>query len=159
MSLYFFFHAKTSRLKREHGWGSNLKQVRMTDLAARTADEMLPWYVYLMPIVITIGLIVYTERNMQIYPNSFQHIGELTVQPDAFSTKTPFSVITLLLILLIMQGMMLGINELTKRSGIKINASQKKKSRAQQLSFRKYTSWLLFMTTYLSRFSSAFFSS
>src|SRR5690606_4734979 len=39
MSLYFYFHAKTSSLKREQKWGSELKQVKITDLAIRTADE------------------------------------------------------------------------------------------------------------------------
>ena len=70
-------------------------------------------------------------------------------QADAFSPKTPFSAIALLLILLIMQGMMLGINVFTKQSGIKLNAAKRKASQVQQLSFRKYTSWLLFMISVL----------
>ena len=48
-----------------------------------------------------------------------------------------------------MQGMMFGINVFTKQSGIKLNAAKRKTSQIQQLSFRKYTSWLLFMISVL----------
>jgi uncharacterized membrane protein len=147
MILYLLFHAKTSRLKREHQWGANLKQVRITDLAIRTADEMLPWYIYIVPVVITIGLMAYTAIQFENLPNLIPTHWGIDGQPDAFSQKTVLSVMALPLILLIMQGMMLGINEMTKKSGIKINAVNRKKSRAQQLSFRKYSSWFLFATT------------
>ena len=46
MGLYFYFHAKITRLKRVNKWGQNLKQVRITDLAIRTKDEMLPSFIY-----------------------------------------------------------------------------------------------------------------
>ena len=147
MILYFLFHAKTSRLKREQQWGTNLKQVRITDLAIRSADEMLPWYIYIVPIVITLGLISYTIIQYENLPNLIPTHWGIDGQPDAFSEKTIISAIALPLILLIMQGMMLAINEMTKKSGIKISATNRKRSRAQQLSFRKYTSWLLFATT------------
>jgi uncharacterized membrane protein len=149
MILYFLFHAKTSRLKRDNKWGANLKQVRVTDLAVRTADEMLPWYIYIVPIVITIGLIAYTAIQYENFPNLIPTHWGIDGQPDAFSEKTVLSVMALPIILLIMQGMMLGINEMTKRSGIKINAINRNRSRAQQLSFRKYSSWFLFATTTL----------
>ena len=149
MTLYFIFHAKTSRLKRENKWGENLKQVRITDIAIRTADEMLPWYIFLVPILITIGAIAYTATQYANLPDLIPTHWGIDGQPDAFSTKTHFSVLALPLILLVMQGMMLGINELTKRSGIKISATNKKRSRAQQLSFRKYSSWFLFLTVLL----------
>ena len=44
---------------------------------------------------------------------------------------------------------MLGINALTKRSGIKLNPAKSKSSQVQQLSFRKYTSWFLLLTSFL----------
>ncbi|MCZ2258022.1 DUF1648 domain-containing protein [Sporosarcina sp. G11-34] len=144
MALYFLFHAKISRLKHQNHWGTDLKQVRITDLAIRTADEMLPWTIYLLPMLITIGLIAYTVTQYANLPELIPTHWGIDGQPDAFSKKTPFSSIALLLILFIMQGMMLAINEFTKRSGIKISATNKKKSRAQQLSFRKYSSWFLF---------------
>lgn len=156
MALYFILHAKTSRLKRDNMWGAELKQVRITDIAIRTADEMLPWYIYLVPIIITIGMIAYTAMQYANLPDLIPTHWGINGQPDAFSEKTPFSAISLPLILLVMQGMMLGINELTKRSGIKINATNKKRSSAQQLSFRKYTSWFLFLTVLLMTILFAF---
>lgn len=149
MALYFLLHAKTTRLKRNQKWGMNLKEVRITDIAIRTADEMLPWYIYLVPIIITIGIIAYTATQYTNLPDLIPTHWGIDGKPDAFSPKTPFSAIALPLILLVIQGMMLGINELTKKSGIKINATNKKKSRAQQLTFRKYTSWFLFTTILL----------
>lgn len=149
MTLYFWFHAKTTRLKQQNKWGVELQQVRIADLAVRTADEMLPWTIYLLPMLITISIIAYTITQYAQLPELIPTHWGINGQPDAFTQKTPFSSIALLLILLLIQGMMLGINELTKRSGIKLSATQKKKSRAQQLSFRKYTSWFLFATVLL----------
>lgn len=120
MALYFVFHAKTTKLKTENQWGAKLKQVRLVDLAARTADEMLPFTFFLLPMVITIGLIIYTTIQYPQLPELIPTHWGIDGQPDAFTEKTPFSAIALLLILLIMQGMMAGINEFTKRSGIKI---------------------------------------
>lgn len=149
MALYFLFHAKMTRLKRSSNWGASLKQVRIAELAIRTKDEMLPWYVYALPMIITIGLIAYTFTQYANLPDLIPTHWGPNGQPDAFSTKTPFSVIALLLILFVMQGMMLCINTITKQSGIKLSATKSKTSRVQQLSFRKYTSWFLFMTSVL----------
>ncbi|QUW22654.1 DUF1648 domain-containing protein [Sporosarcina sp. Marseille-Q4063] len=156
MILYFLFHAKTSRLKRDNNWGANLKQIRVTDLAARTADEMLPWYIYIVPMIITIGLMAYIAIQFENLPDLIPTHWGIDGQPDAFSEKTVLSVMALPLMILIMQGMMLVINEMTKRSGIKINATNRKRSRAQQLSFRKYSSWFLFAITTLQTILFAF---
>ncbi|QNK89769.1 DUF5808 domain-containing protein [Sporosarcina sp. FSL K6-1540] len=149
MGLYFYFHAKTTRLKQLNEWGLHLKQVRIADLAIRTKDEMLPSFLYALPMIITIGLIAYTATQYSSMPSMIPTHWGPSGQADAFSPKTPFSVIALLLILLVMQGMMLGINAFTKNSGIKLNAAKRKTSQIQQLSFRKYTSWLLFMISVL----------
>ena len=124
MGLYFYFHAKTTRLKRINEWGAHLKQVRIADLAIRTKDEMLPSFLYALPMIITVGLIAYTATQYSSMPDMIPTHWGPNGQADAFSPKTPFSVIALLLILLIMQGMMLGINAFTKQSGIKLNASK-----------------------------------
>ncbi|WP_318614282.1 DUF1648 domain-containing protein [Sporosarcina sp. YIM B06819] len=150
MALYLYFHAKTTQLKRAHNWGADLKQIRIVDLAIRTKDEMLPSSIYALPMAITIGLIAYTASQYGNMPDMIPTHWGPNGQPDAFSPKTPFSVIALLLIQLIMQGMLLGFNALIKRSGIKLNAAKSKSSQVQQLSFRKYSSWFLFMTTVLS---------
>ncbi len=149
MGLYFYFHAKTTQLKHTNEWGANLKQVRIAELAIRTKDEMLPSFVYALPMIITVGLIAYTATQYSNIPEMIPTHWGPNGKADAFSEKTPFSVIALLLILLVMQGMMLGINVFTKQSGIKLNVAKSKSSQVQQLSFRKYTSWLLFMTSVL----------
>ena len=149
MGLYFYFHAKTTHLKRYNDWGQNLKQVRITDLSMRAKDEMLPSFFYALPMIITVGLIAYTATQYNSMPDMIPTHWGPSGQADAFSRKTPFSVIALLLILLVMQGMMLGINAFTKQSGIKLNAAKRQTSQIQQLSFRKYTSWFLFMTSVL----------
>lgn len=42
LSLYFYFHGKTTQLKRQNHWFENLQQVKITDLNIRSKDEMLP---------------------------------------------------------------------------------------------------------------------
>ena len=149
MVLYLYFHTKTTRLKRSNQWGAELKQIQITDLAMRSKDEMLPSFLYALPMLITGGLIAYTATQYDQMPDMIPTHWGPSGQPDAFSPKTPFSVIALPLMLLIMQAMMLGTNVFTKRSGIKLNPAKGRTSQIQQLSFRKYTSWFLFMTTVL----------
>ncbi|MGE7186229.1 DUF1648 domain-containing protein [Peribacillus sp. NPDC006672] len=149
MTMYLYFHAKTTKLKRTHNWGAGLKQVRIADLASHAKDEMLPSYIFVLPSLITVGLMVYTASRYSQLPDMIPTHWDVTGQPDAFSPKTPFSTISILLILLVIQGMMLGINVMTKRSGIKLTSAKKKSSQIQQLAFRKYSSWFLFLTTVL----------
>ncbi|MEK3933946.1 DUF5808 domain-containing protein [Sporosarcina sp. FSL W7-1349] len=149
MVLYFYFHVKTTKLKRENEWGAGLKQIRVADLAIRTKDEMLPSPFYILPMVISLGLIAYTFTQYAGMPDLIPTHWGPDGQPDAFTSKTPFSVVSLPLILLVMQAMMWGIHWMTKRSGIKISAVRNRTSAVQQLSFRKYTSWFLFLTTLL----------
>lgn len=149
MGLYFYFHAQTTRLKHRKNWGADLKQVRIAELAIRTKDEMLPSYVYVLPMIITIGLMAYTATQYSNMPDLIPTHWDAFGQADTFSKKTPFSVIALLLILLITQTMMAGINTFTKQSGIKLSAVKRKTSRVQQLSFRKYTSWFIYMMSIL----------
>lgn len=147
MALYLYFHIRTTKRKREHKWGDNLKRIRVADLTSRSNDEMLPSLMFALPIPITLGLIGYTALQYGVMPEMIPTHWGPDGQPDAFTQKNPFSVIALLLILLVMQGMMLAINASTKKSGVKLNASKRSTSRIQQLSFRKYTSWLLFLVS------------
>ncbi|MCM3711796.1 DUF1648 domain-containing protein [Sporosarcina luteola] len=147
MGLYLYFHIKTMKRKRENKWGDNLKRVRVADLTSRSNDEMLPSLMFALPIPITLCLIVYTAIQYGAMPDMIPTHWGPNGQPDAFTVKSPFSVIAMLLILAIMQVMMLAINYFTKKSGVKLNASKRSTSRIQQLSFRKYTSWLLFLVS------------
>lgn len=149
MALYLYFHTKTTRLKQSNHWGVELKQIQIADLAIHSKNEMLPSILYALPMLITIGLIAYTGTQYGHIPNMIPTHWGPNGQPDAFSPKTPFSVVALLLILLVIQGMMLGIHAFTKRSGIKLNPAKGKTSQVQQLAFRKYTSWFLFMVSVL----------
>ncbi len=149
MVLYLYFHTKTTRLKRSNEWGAELKQIKIADLAMHSKDKMLPSFLYVLPMLISGGLITYTATQYSQMPDMIPTHWGPSGQPDAFSPKTPFSVIALPLILLILQVMMLGFNVFTKRSGIKLNPAKGRTSQVQQLSFRKYTSWFLFMTSVL----------
>ncbi|MDN4607263.1 DUF1648 domain-containing protein [Sporosarcina highlanderae] len=157
MILYLYFHIQTTKRKRKMKWGENLKKVRVADLARRSNDEMLPSIIFALPMAITIGLIVYTISQYSAMPDMIPTHWGPNGQPDAFTEKNPFSVIALLLILLVMQGMMVAINTFTKKSGVKLNATKRNTSRIQQLSFRKYTSWFMFLTTILLTILFGFF--
>ncbi|PKR83366.1 DUF1648 domain-containing protein [Heyndrickxia camelliae] len=149
MSLYFYFHAKTLQRKKEQKWMVDVKPVKITDLNVRLQDEMLPWYVFLLPVIITLGLVVYTALQYPNLPEQIPMHWGPDGQPDSFSNKTPLSAILMLLILFVMQMMFLGIVEATKRSGIKINATNPTASKVRQLTLRKYSSWLMFIISFL----------
>lgn len=157
MVLYLYFHTKTTQLKRAGEWGSTTKQIRIADLQSHTKDEMLPPFMYALPMFITVGLIAYTASQYHSLPDMIPTHWGPSGQPDAFSPKTPFSAVALLLILLITQGMMIGVNHAIKRSGIKLNTRKKKSSQIQQLAFRKYTSWFLLLTSVLVTVLISFF--
>lgn len=149
MSLYFYFHGKVKQLKKSPKFAKNLKQVQITDITMRSQDSMLPSYVYFLPIIITIGMIGYTVSQYSILPEQIPTHWGPNGQADAFTAKTPFSVITLPLVLLIMQIMFLGMHLGTKKSGIKLSATHTTASRSRQLTLRKNTSWLMFLTSLL----------
>ncbi|MCC3359231.1 DUF1648 domain-containing protein [Bacillus sp. REN16] len=148
-TLYFYFHGKTLQLKKKMKWGKNAKQVQIADLSARAKDEMLPWYVFLVPMVITVGMIGYSIAQYDLLPGLIPTHWGPNGEADAFTEKTPISAISSLLMLLVMQVMFLGIQIGTKKSGIKLSATASNASRARQLTLRKYTSWIMFLTTIL----------
>lgn len=148
LSLYFYFHGKIKQLKQTNKWTENLKQVKVTDLSIRSQDEMLPWFVYLFPMIITIGLIIYTVMNYNLLPDQIPTHWGPTGEPDAFTDKTPFTAVLMPGILLLMQIMFIGIHIGTKKSGIKLSATNASASRKRQLGMRKYTSWLLFFVIF-----------
>lgn len=145
MALYFYFHAKTTQFKRNQNWDEDVKQVKIIDLNVRTQDEMLPWYVYILPIAVTLGVIGYTLANYANLPEQIPTHWGPDGKADSFAEKNPFSVISLPLIILIIQFMFLGMVEATKRSGIKLSAANTEGSKVRQLASRKYTSWFMFM--------------
>ena len=118
---------------------------------------MLPWYVYLLPMLITIGLIGYTAVNYQILPDQIPTHWGANGKADAFTNKTPFSAVSLLFVLLLMQVMFLGIHFGTKSSGIKLSAAATDSSRVRQLTLRKYSSWFMFLITILLTMMMSFF--
>ncbi|BCB02654.1 DUF1648 domain-containing protein [Bacillus sp. KH172YL63] len=149
LALYFYFHMKVTAYKQQQQWFKDRRQVNVSELNLRTKDEMLPWFVLTIPMVIAIGLIVFTLVNYNGFPDKFPTHWGPDGKPDAFTTKTYLSALTLPIVLLFMSGMFLGINELTRNSGIKLSAGNVKASRIRQLRLRKYTSWLLLFISIL----------
>ncbi|KGR77034.1 DUF1648 domain-containing protein [Ureibacillus manganicus] len=148
LSFYFYFHGKIKQLKHSSKWTENLKQVKVTDLSIRSQDEMLPWYVHILPMIITVGLIIYTVMNYELLPDNIPTHWGPTGEPDAFTAKTPFTAIQMPGMLLLMQFMFIGIHIATKKSGIKLSATNATASKKRQLGMRKYTSWLMFFVIF-----------
>ncbi|SDN47053.1 DUF1648 domain-containing protein [Bacillus sp. OK048] len=157
LALYFFFHGKTLQLKRESNWMENLTQVTITDLSVRAKDEMLPWYVYLIPLIITVGVIGYTVYQYDLLPEQIPTHWGINGEADAFTEKTPMSAIMLPLTLLVLLLMYIGIQVGTKKSGIKLSATSTNASRLRQLTLRKYTSWFMFLVSFLLTIMFSFF--
>ncbi|WP_338449704.1 DUF5808 domain-containing protein [Niallia oryzisoli] len=157
IALYFFYHGKTAQRKKAEKWGENVKRIKAADLSARVQDEMLPWYVFFLPMIITIGVLIYTISKYPVLPDQIPTHWGINGKPDAFTVKTPFSAIQMLIILLVMQVMMIAINLSTKRSGIKVSTTNTQATRARQLTLRKYSSWLTFITSVLLTMLFSFF--
>lgn len=149
MSLYFYFHGRIVQFKKKSMSTEDVNQVQIMDLTIRSKQEMLPWYIFLLPVIVTFGLISYTTIQYGILPEQLPTHWGINGEVDAFTAKTPLSVLSLPFILLIMQFMFLGINISTKRSGIKLSATSMQASSLRQLALRKYTSWFMFLISML----------
>lgn len=147
ITLYFVFHAQTKKRKLEKGWGANFKQVKVTDLSVRGDDAVLPWYLFALPMIVTVGMIAYTGFQYHLLPDQIPTHWGANGKPDAFTDKNPFSAISLPLILLVLQAMLFGINEGNRNSGIKLSPSSLEASRSRQLTLRKNTSIFMLMTS------------
>lgn len=157
LALYFFYHGKTVQRKKTEKWGENVKQVKTADLSARVQDEMLPWSVFLLPMFITIGVLIYTIMKYPVLPEQIPTHWGINGKPDAFTAKNPVSAIQMPLILLVMQAMMMAMNLSQKRSGIKVSAVNLKGTRTRQLALRKYSSWFTFVMSVLLTMLFSFF--
>lgn len=155
--LYFHFHKKVKNYKLTMNWSSELKEVGVADLSIRSIDNMPPWYIYIFPIVVTIGLIVYTLTQYSILPNDIPTHWGISGEADGFTEKSYFSSIQLLVVLLVMQIMFMAIQIGMKNSGIKLSATNVQASANRQLLLRKYTSWFLYFTILLITIMFAFF--
>ncbi|GGM18547.1 membrane protein [Paraliobacillus quinghaiensis] len=156
LTLYFYFHYKMTKLKKEQKWFGEIKQVRVADLEARSKDEMLASTFHLIPAVISVTLIILSMNLFDQLPNQIPTHWGPDGTPDAFTDKSWLSVLSLPIISLVFQFMFFGINLFTKQSGIKINAGNVKSSKLRQLRLRKYTSWFLFLTNILMTLLFAF---
>lgn len=145
--LYFTFHKKTKVYKNNMGWTQELKEVTVADLTIRSEENMAPWYIYLFPIIVVVGLAVYTFFQYDRLPNEIPTHWGANGKADAFSEKSPFKVMQLLMILFIMQMMFLAFHIAMKHSGIKLSATNLNASKKRQLTLRGYTSWFLLYTT------------
>ena len=145
VGFYFIMHSKMKRLKEQRRWYLDKNVVKVVDLGFQGKLQMLPRMVFIIPMVVSIGLIIYTIIKYPEMPDMVPTHWGPTGEADAFSEKSYFTVISLPLILLVMQIMFLFTSEGIKLSGTSISPRSKKTSVKQQLAFRKYSSWLSFV--------------
>lgn len=157
LALFYYFREKMKQYKEEMQWTKQMKQVSVVDVSVRSEDHLPPWFIYLFPMVITIGLIVYTLYQYDLLPNQIPTHWGLNGEPDAFTEKTPLTAIQMLLFLLLLQLMFLGIQIGMKFSGIKLSATNLTASKNRQLTLRKSTSWFSFYTVLLLTMLFSFF--
>ena len=155
-ALYLFFHAQTKNRKHDNGWGADFKSVKVTDLSVRSKDVILPWYIFAIPMIVTVGVIVYTGFQYHLLPDQIPTHWGINGKPDAFTDKNPFTAVSMPLIMLVLQAMFLGINEGKRNSGIKLSASSLAASRNRQLTLRKNSSIFMFFTSVLITILSTF---
>lgn len=145
LSFYFFYHYKITKLKQTNNWFGSIKQVHFADLNIRSKDEMLASYIYLIPVIISVCLMILTVNLYDQLPSRIPTHWGPNGEPDAFSDKSWMVALGMPITLVLMQLMFYGINVFTKRSGIKISAGNVMSSQLRQLRLRKYSSWFLFV--------------
>lgn len=157
LALYIYFHEKMKHYKEKMQWEKQLKQVAVVDLTVRSEENLPPWYIYLFPMLITIGLLGYTILQYDVLPNQIPTHWGPSGEPDAFTEKTPFTAIQLPIFSLVFQLMFMGIQVGMKFSGIKLSATNVKASKNRQLKLRKLSSWFLFFMVLLMTMLFTFF--
>jgi len=157
LALFYYFREKMKQFKKEMQWEGELKQVAVVDLSARSEEQLPPWTIYLFPMIVTMGLIGYTFYQYDLLPNQIPTHWGPSGEPDAFTKKTPFSAIQMLVLLLILQLMFLGIQLGIKVSGIKLSATNLSASKNRQLTLRKSSGWFTFYVVLLITMLIAYF--
>jgi len=145
LGLYGKNHVNLIKLKKEEQWGAGQKERKVVDLQFREHLKLLPNIYFIIPILFNMGLWIYGLSQYDNLPSQIPTHWGPNGEADAFAEKSWFSVSAMPLMVLIIQGMLLFFNAAMKQSGAKIQVRSKKRSREQQLAFRKYSSWLLFL--------------
>ena len=147
IGLYAKNHMTLSTWKKEEKWTFGQIERKVVDLQFREQLKLLPSMYFILPMLVTFSLGIYGWSQYDLLPEQIPTHWGPNGEPDDFANKSWFSVSSLPLTTLLLQGMLLFFNGAMKQSGAKIQVRSKKKSRAQQLAFRKYSSWLLFVVT------------
>ncbi len=147
MGLYAKNHISLANWKKSEKWTEGQNERKVVDLQFREQLKLLPSLFFVIPMLITLGLGVLGLSQYDTLPNQIPTHWGPSGEADAFAEKSWASVSALPIMTLLLQGMMLFFNSAMKQSGVKIQVRHKKRSREQQLAFRKYSSWLLFVVT------------
>ncbi|WP_019413007.1 DUF1648 domain-containing protein [Paenisporosarcina sp. TG20] len=147
IGLYAKNHITLSNWKKTEKWTSGQIERKVVDLQFREQLKLLPNIFFILPMLVPITLGIYGLTQYETLPGQIPIHWGPDGEADGFAEKSWFSVSSLPLMTLVLQGMLLFFNSAMKQSGSKIQVQQKKRSREQQLAFRKYSSWLLFVVT------------
>lgn len=141
--LYYRNHVRVKELKEQQAWEAGKTKKVVADLQFRHDLKIVPGWIFVLPMIITLGLIGYTLMVFERLPEQIPTHWGIDGTADAFTEKTVFSSIAMLLVLLLMQILFLFLNHGMRSSGAKIRASRKQQSRERELVSRKYGSILL----------------
>lgn len=147
MGLYAKNHIALANWKKEEKWTSGQVERKVVDLQFREQLKLLPSMYFVLPMLLTVSLGIYGLSQYDSLPDQIPTHWGPNGEADAFTEKSWLSVSSLPFMTLVLQGMLWFFNRAMKQSGAKIQVRHKKRSREQQLAFRKYSSWLLFIVT------------
>lgn len=147
MGVYAKNHITLANWKKEERWTVGQIERKVVDLQFREQLKLLPGIYFILPMLFTFSLGVYGLSQYESLPDQIPTHWGPNGEADAFTEKSWLSVSSLPILTLVLQSMMVFFNGAMKQSGAKIQVRNKKRSREQQLAFRKYTSWLLFIVT------------
>lgn len=146
---YLIFRKKIMELKKREQWEENVEQKHVTDLSLRDQIFVLPSIFFILPMVITVALIVFTYMNFASIPNQVPIHWNYKGEADDWVEKSIVTVAIMPLLLLCIQFVFFIMNTGLVKSVIRLSVQQTETSVQRELKHRKGSSFYFAISSYV----------
>lgn len=146
--VYLQFHKKMKNMKAKENWSVEKTKRTVIDTSFHHERNVLSNWFYLIPLVVTIGTILYTFFMYDSIPNEIPMHTNVNGEVR-YDAKTPFNVLVMPGTQLFMIGLFFFINIIIGKAKQQIHAGNPKVSKIQNQLYRKKWSRFLFISSIL----------
>lgn len=147
--LYKEAYDHLRHLKEQEGWMNGKKIVRATDTSVRNHLDILPSWLYILPLCMMLAAILYTAVNYGRIPAEIATHWNMHNEADQWEKKSIFSVFSIAMIGLPIIALMMGANQGILNFPMMLNPSTKEASIKYENESRRNNSYLIFITTFV----------